>query len=178
MAKLRVAFFKASSGELDDKLIDLVTGNDGFSHCELMFSIKHTIAAHYLNGGVIECYYNNLSSDPRWVILEKEVSGYYKSSTLNLAKSFLGQGYDTKGVVCTALLNRPICIDKNSTWCSKLIARCMIDQIDKDINIMPNDLYKALLYSGWRIVDKTLQSKNNKSDKELDRFGRIGIKYD
>jgi hypothetical protein len=54
----------------------------------------------------------------------------------------------------------------------------MIDQIDKDINIMPNDLYKALLYGGWKIVDKTLQSNYNKSDKELDRFGRIGIKYE
>jgi hypothetical protein len=178
MAKLRVAFFKADAGQLDDKLIDLVTGNDGFSHCEIMFSVNHTIAAHYINNGVIECYYNNLSSDSRWVILEKEVSNYYKSSTFNLAKSFLGKKYDTKGVVCTALLKRPICTNKDSTWCSKLVARCMIDQIDKDINIMPNDLYNTLLDNGWRVTHKTLQSKYNKSNKEIDRFGRIGIKYD
>jgi hypothetical protein len=177
MEKVAVAFFKAWEGELDDKLIDIVTGFQGFSHCELVITKNHTIGAHYINDGVVECFYKDIYSDPRWSILEKEVGEGQRRNIIQKGISYLGRGYDTKGVVCTALLKKPLCINKKETWCSKLVAKCIKHELDiGSIDLMPNELFKMMLDKGWRISHRKKLSAPLEKDKEIDRFGRIKIK--
>jgi len=173
-----VAFFKAASGEIDDKVIDKVTGGLGFSHVELMVSDTETIGSHYLAKGVKKFTYGKpLDMDDRWVVINVPVSD--AASVIEYAKNQIGKSYDAFGVVVTALTPFK-CDCKNSVWCSELVAKAlMVDENHKSVDplAMPNDLFEYLfIEKGYHPHRKV--STDDYSEKEcleIDRFGRIKI---
>jgi hypothetical protein len=170
---LQVAFFNAWKGAIDDKLIDIVTGNGGYSHCELVIGNNKTIASHYIDNAVITCEYQNLLSNALWNVLELEVKGSELNKIKAYAETQLGIEYDTKGVVCTALRGEALCVNNKKVWCSKLVARALkSSKIFSDINIncMPNELYNYLTDKGFLSVSSLASSVPTNA---LDRYGRI-----
>jgi hypothetical protein len=170
---LQVAFFKAWKGGIDDKLIDIVTGNGGYSHCELVVGNNTTIASHYIDNSVIICEYQNLLANALWDVLEINVKNKEFNKIKAYAETLLGVEYDTKGVTCTALVGKPVCINNRKIWCSKLIARSLKSSSlfsDININSMPNELYEYLTDKGFLRVSSLASSMPTNA---LDRYGRI-----
>jgi len=140
MSKIRVAFFKASHGQLDDKIIDLGSGRLGYSHCEMLVGDNVTIGAHYTDGKVVESYYPNILTSLAWTVLELNAPKAIEQRM----KAQLGVEYDTAGVACKFVGLRA-CIDPSKTWCSKAVAHAL--RMD-DIDIMPNYLFEWMIHQG------------------------------
>jgi hypothetical protein len=171
MATIKVAFFKADKGEWDDKLIDLATGRLGFSHCELVVNRKTTYGAHFIDGKVIKCHYNDIFTDPRWVVIEKEIDKATKNAIIDWAKDEeLGKEYDVMGVVCSTLIKRGLCVDPDETWCSKMVANCLALE---ETDVTPNELFVTLTDNGFRKISILESDKETKKEVEIDRLGRI-----
>jgi len=163
---IRVAFFKASHGELDDKVIDFGSGNIGYSHCEYMTSEYSTIGAHYKDNIVEERYYNNLLSDPRWVVLEINYDEVIPEKNMVAA---IGTKYDTAGVVCK-FIGLNACINDEKTWCSKVIAESLNHV---NINIMPNELFTYLKEVGGSIISNVASNEVIPKVDKTNKLGRI-----
>jgi hypothetical protein len=172
-----VSFFKADRGEWDDKLIDKLTGGLGYSHCEILVSDNKSIGSHYIDGGVIECEYNNLLSDPRWDIWVLDIT---PAKVMKYLKDSLGEPYDAKGVIVTALT--PFKYDvEGAKWCSELCAKALNEELKDyfDPLAMPNDLVRAILrhpkssYVSTRSTEGSVLDFFFKDREELDRFGRV-----
>ena len=179
MSKLRVAFYRAEYGELDDKYIDRFSGNKGYSHCELVLDAKTMIGSHYLRGGVNIFHYNDIYASKYWDIVEINIDNKY---AVEYAKETVGVGYDTIGVICE-FHGLGYCKNLDKVWCSEHTAKCMNRTFDqrgfaiskiRNTRIMPNELFTYMMKDlGGKIVRSTASSSNIYYKPEVDRFGRI-----
>ena len=177
MKKLRVAFLKADSGQMDDKFIDKFSGNLGYSHCEMVVNPGTMIGAHYNAKGVKKFHYNNVYHSDMWDIVEIDLDGKH---AIKYMEDMLDTPYDALGVVLFFIGVRRG--DKSdAVWCSEVCSyACNIvfkeNNIDQILpgTIMPNDLFDLLVNEYGGDVVNTVDSRKKVKEKlELDRFGRI-----
>ena len=179
MEKLRIAFYKASNGQFDDKFIDKFSGNLGYSHCEVVLNESTMIGAHYLADGVNTFYYNNIYTSGYWDVLELDLPS---DLPIEYANTCIGVGYDVLGVVLY-FIGLTFGDDKDKVWCSEFCARVINKatnekkhKLIEDVLIMPNDLYAYMKDElGATRVTNLKSKKRARSTKqpEIDRFGRI-----
>ncbi len=178
---LRVAFYRAEFGELDDKIIDKGSGGLGYSHCEVVIDAKTMIGAHYLAGGVNTFHYNDIYSSKYWDIYEIDVNAIRGQL---YAKQCIGVGYDAVGVILD-FIKLPFYVNHDKTWCSKFTAVVVnkaydpkgLDTLIDDVSLMPNEFLTFIT----EVLDakqiNRLNAKRNRTFKdrpaEVDRFGRI-----
>ena len=174
-----VTFYKSTFGEWDDKIIDKVTGGLGYSHCEILTSTNKSIGAHYKDGGVIECEYNDILDDPRWDVYVLDID---PDKVMKYLIGALGDPYDLKGVLITALT--PFKKDnKGSKWCSELCSKALNEELKDQFNplSMPNELARKIIvhpkstYLSNRKLDGSLVDWLFNTRDELDRYGRVKI---
>ena len=185
MSKMRVAFYRAEYGQLDDKYIDFFSGKRGYSHCELVVDKTTMIGSHYLAGGVAEFHYNNVFASKYWDIVELEVPN---KVAVDYAYHTIGVGYDTIGAVLQ-FHHIPFYKDLDKVWCSEHTSKCLNEGFKatghilatiENTRIMPNDLFAYLVddleCKLLRTEDKKLASIAHERamlKPEIDRFGRV-----
>jgi len=173
MKKLNIAFFKSTHGNYQDKIIDLGSGADGYSHCEIVIDAQTSIGAHYEQNGVIEYRYNNIYDLDCWDIIELPIKG---SPAKVKAVQMVGTPYDLRGVILY-YFKLKFGASNKAVWCSEMCALCIneSEKILDDTLIMPNDLFNILKNHGGSKIVKTNSKKKNKNTKNpiIDRFGRI-----
>ena len=180
--KMRVAFYKANKGGLDDKFINRFSGNLGYSHCEVVLDNQHGISAHMQTNGVAIFTYPDLLNSEYWDVYELDIP--YSDRAITLAKHFIGTKYDYIGVVLW-FIGLKTGDSKYKFWCSEFTAyiiRQHLFQMNEtvqpieDTRLMPNELIKILKdrYNAKLVSDSnSLQATINSNKSKVDRWGRI-----
>ncbi len=174
MNKIHIAMYKGK-GRIRDKIVDLFTGNLGYTHCELVITPQKTIGSHYLyKNGVQYFYYNNIYNNPRWDIYE--VDGDLQVA-LKYARKQVGTPYDLAGVILY-FIGLTYGDSRKGVWCSEYLAEVINRANKSKINtmIMPNILIKVLKksFSAVHIVRYlNPKCKTITNCKEIDELGRI-----
>jgi len=163
MSKLRVAFYKAKYGAMDDKIIDFVTGGKGYSHCEIMLDRTTMIGAHFHIRKVEEFKYADVIDSPRWDVYEFDLPD---GKAIAHAKEMIGSKYDTLGVLMYAA-KLDFADSKEGVWCSELVQQCINIAIEEAKStemekqptlVMPNEQVDMLNAFG-RLVTSGLKGK-------------------
>jgi len=173
--KLQIGFYKAKYGGIDDKLINYFSGNNGYSHCEIVLNKNQMIGAHMQTGNVAIYNYPDVYSSKYWDIVELPL--YMNNNFTKGLKECVGTPYDTLGVVLSFIGVTQLSRD-DKVWCSEFctIHHNRMGKKAKKIPtlIMPNELYRRLydMYNskGWKIVSNLDADDTAYS---VDRYGRI-----
>jgi len=180
--KMRVAFYKANKGGLDDKFINRFSGNLGYSHCEIVLDNQHGISAHMQTNGVAIFTYPDLLNSEYWDIYELDIP--YSDRAISLAKHFVGAKYDYLGVA-TKFIGYDIVPNDEKVWCSEYVAIILniavVNKLPLGSNTistreMPNDLFNILKirFNAKLVSDSnSLQATINSNEVKVDRWGRI-----
>ena len=139
---IKLAFYKAEKGRWDDKIIDLFTGQLGYSHVAFVEK-DNTILESYQSKGVTRTYTN--LDDDCWDIVEVPNFDYFKVE--NKLLSQLGNQYDWVGLIINWLIPiqfffRDDLDPQRKWWCSEYIAWGLGLE---DNNISPNTLFKIII---------------------------------
>jgi len=188
MKKVRVAFYKAKEGGLDDKFINRFSGNLGYSHCELVLNSKRDVSAHMQTGGVAIFYYPNLLASKYWDVYELDLP--MSGGVIKAVMKSLGTKYDFLGV---ALKFIGITIPNDEkVWCSEYLLMMINEAIDNynkknklhydngaivkitDTRIMPNDAYLLLKRKfNMRLISDSNSLEATYTSTKVDRWGRV-----
>jgi hypothetical protein len=171
MKKLHIAFYKASNGKWDDKLIDKFSGNLGYSHCEIVINANTMIGAHYEAGGVKKFRYNDVYNSSLWDVYELDLPA---KKAKQFVHDMLDTPYDTKGVVLH-FLGLHYGDREDMVWCSELCSLAVNianEHMFIDTLIMPNDMIPILKENGAKLLTKKLAS-SRETRPVIDRFGRV-----
>ena len=172
-----IAFFKAKRGGFDDKVIDLVTGRRGYSHCEVVIAPNTTVGAHATGKGVATYYYTDLHNNPDWDIVR------FEHGDLERVKDFLiyqlGKPYDYIGVALYAIGLE--IYQSKGVWCSELCEYALIasgSEYTSDEEMpMPNDLIDNLMDNnqGTLLSKEAILHSSDDSARTIDKYGRTKI---
>jgi len=128
---MKLAFYIADNGKFYDKLINVWTGNYGYSHVELVFSDGVSFSASNREGKV---RFKEIHYDPkRWVIINLSFSRAEELAIRKAAIKLINKKYDWKGVLLHQFIGRIIghitsdydiiaLQSKNKWWCSEIVA--------------------------------------------------------
>lgn len=140
---MRVAFYRASSGGLIDRLIDRFSGRGGFSHVELIFSNDLFFSSSGQDGGV---RFKRIVQDrTHWEIFELPIESWRETQILWWAKRRCGCKYDWLGVLGFIFQTHP----EQGRWFCSEICVAALQEIGllgaiKPWKVSPNTLYLIL----------------------------------
>lgn len=139
---MKIAFYKAATGNFIDRLIDRCTERRGYSHCEFVFSDGMFFSSSPRDGG---CRFKMIDQDPRhWDFVDLPLTEGEESHLRFVCHYLISRGtrYDFFGVLgfvtpCKATNGRMFCSE--SLVSALQMARLMSDQL-KAAKVSPSDL--------------------------------------
>jgi len=156
MIKLKVAFYKAYTGNIVDKAIGLWTVIDvltnkkiknSYSHVEIIIDstfdnvgTTNSFSSSVRDGGV---RFANINYNPKkWDIIDIEINKTYKEF-INECNKYLGCRYDLLGIFLHEFV--PVHIHNPIKWyCSEIISKIVLGLDDNKCQMSPNLLYLLL----------------------------------
>lgn len=141
---MKVAFYKAKSGDWLDRLISIATLGP-YSHCELVFSDGMCFSSSPRDGGT-RLKLINFKPD-HWDFVEFDIDYKTERGVYRFCKACVGIDYDWWGVLCPF----GVLQDEDKWYCSEIITSIMWvwDLMPTRINtghiqISPNTLYRKI----------------------------------
>lgn len=139
---MKIAFYRASAGNMFDKAINLWTGMYGYSHVELVFSDGVSFSASSRDNLVRFARINFVPD--RWEFVELPLFNKIDEAKIRAqAENLAGRKYDWKGIFLWMFL--PLKKQDNDRWwCSEIVSFLLKES---NYRVHPNKMAKQ-----WKVA--------------------------